>query len=475
MSIQQVKVFVNELAEGMYVSALDKPWADTPFPLQGFLIRDHADIKRIKAYCDYVYIDVQKGRGPIERDQLKFTAMSTGNDKGKGGHTVGGPASGSDKKELPNFEVKLHTYTKSVSLAQEIPMARRAVNNMIGCLTLATRQIARGVEINVEQLTSSVDAMVDSVLRCPDAFTWLMRLRAKDSATHDHSIRSALWAVQFGRHIGLEKQQIADLCLAAMLKDVGKIKLPRAILHKRKRTAEEEAEYRTFIRHSVEMLTKSGFDNRNVLQIIKFHREYYDGSGFPKGLGGKKIPILANVVGIATTFDLLSHPELDKPGMSPSKATNQLYGMRNKLYPADLVVEFIQSIGIYPPGTMVELSTGQLGVVTEQDPRARLSPRIAVFENKGPQSADANYVAIDLKDEQKSRRILSSFGAPEAMRVAKLSINRDLEPEEYPVDSELMAQLIAQNFAKTANDLGIEGAKKDKGGLFASLRERFIG
>ena len=62
MSLQQLKVFIHELEVGMFVSALDKPWAETPFPIQGFMIKSLADASRVKAYCDYVYIDVAKGR-----------------------------------------------------------------------------------------------------------------------------------------------------------------------------------------------------------------------------------------------------------------------------------------------------------------------------------------------------------------------------------------------------------------------------
>ena len=66
MSLQQLKVFIHELEVGMFVSALDKPWAETPFPIQGFLIKSAADASRVKAYCDYVYIDIAKGVSPLD-------------------------------------------------------------------------------------------------------------------------------------------------------------------------------------------------------------------------------------------------------------------------------------------------------------------------------------------------------------------------------------------------------------------------
>ena len=106
------------------------------------------------------------------------------------------------------------------------------MNNLVGCLSVATRQITKGSDFNLDQLQQSVDDMVDSVVRCPDAFTWLLRLRAKDPHTHDHSIRSSLWGHSVARHIGLDIEQLKDICLATLLKDVGKADIDRTLLRK---------------------------------------------------------------------------------------------------------------------------------------------------------------------------------------------------------------------------------------------------
>ena len=126
--------------------------------------------------------------------------------------------------------------------------------------------------------------MVDSVVRCPDAFTWLLRLRAKDPHTHDHSIRSSLWATQFARHIGLDIEQLKDLCLATLLKDVGQDSDGSPLFANADRNAAGGGIPQLCQLQRGECCSKSGFDNRRVLNIIKFHCERYDGSGFPKGL-----------------------------------------------------------------------------------------------------------------------------------------------------------------------------------------------
>ncbi|MGY8851172.1 MAG: HD-GYP domain-containing protein, partial [Pseudomonadales bacterium] len=364
MSLKQLKVFIHELDVGMFVSALDKPWAETPFPIQGFEIKTGADISRVKAYCDYVFVDTEKGRSPLDVASASaapsnFSVKIDNQSPDATGHSFD---SRTQNRNSASFLVKPNTYKKTVELAKEIPAARRVMNNLLGCLTLATRQLVRGGAFNQEQLRESVDAMVDSVIRCPDAFTWLLRLRAKDTHSHDHSVRSSLWATQFGRHIGLDVNELKDLCLATLLKDIGKVKLDRTLLHNMSRTVDEEAEYRSFVSQSVEQLHKAGFENRRVLNMIKFHCERFNGSGFSKGVSGSRIPFLASVAGIASDFDMLCNPREVGETLSPSQATGRLYELRGKNFAENLVLEFIQSVGLYPAGTIVELTTGDCGM-----------------------------------------------------------------------------------------------------------------
>jgi HD-GYP domain-containing protein (c-di-GMP phosphodiesterase class II) len=495
MSLQQLKVFINELEVGMFVSALDKPWAETPFPIQGFMIKSIADASRVKAYCDYVYIDVAKGASPIDlkaadsataaginaphrRSGSSVTVAqksisSVANNFRKNNHSANRHSAGPR-----SFVVKPYIYNKTVELAKEIPAARRVMSNLVGCLSVATRQIARGGSFNLDQLQETVDNMVDSVVRCPDAFTWLLRLRAKDPHTHDHSIRSSLWATQFARHIGLEIDQLKDLCLATLLKDVGKAGMDRKLLRSVNRNAEEEAEYRSFVSTSVENLKQSDFNNRRALNIIKYHCERYDGSGFPKGCSGKRIPFLAAVAGIASEFDRLCNPREVAQTLTPSKATGRLYELRGQAFAEDLVIEFIRSVGLYPAGTVVELSTGDVGMVVEQNPKSRLSPRVAVFEGKNTIDGEPNCIFVDLKNEEKSRTQLHNFGSRRAFEVSKLAITKDIDPEKLNIDDQLLNRLIGKPFDTPMSGLFAKGValggaeSKSKGGFLSALKQR---
>jgi len=482
MSLKQLKVYIHELEVGMFVSALDKPWAETPFPIQGFMIKSVADASRVKAYCDYVYIDVAKGASPLELKGPAAGSREFNNDlrlKAQEASPITRGLNASSRMSASrSFVIKPDVYLKTVELSKEIPSARRVMNNLIGCLSVATRQIAKGGQFNVQQLQQSVDDMVDSVVRCPDAFTWLLQLRAKDRYTHDHSIRSGLWATQFARHIGMEIEQLKDLCLAALLKDVGKAGMDRALLRKLDRNPEEEAEYRTFVSASLEKLTQSGFDNRRVLNIIKYHCERFDGSGFPKGCSGQRIPFLAAIVGIATEFDRLCNPREASQILTPSKATGRLYELRGQAFSEDLVVEFIRSVGLYPAGTVVELTTGDHGMVIEQNPKSRLSPRLAVFETEQGVANTDSYIFVDLKNEQRARGQLQKFGTRRAYDVAKLAIIKDVDPESLGIDEHMLDRLISKPFAA----MPPSGLRTDKmpqaenhDSFFSALKQRILG
>jgi hypothetical protein len=197
-------------------------------------------------------------------------------------------------------------------------------------------------------------------------------------------------------------------------------------------------------------------------------------AGFPKGCSGKRIPFLAAFAGIASEFDRLCNPREVTETLTPSKATGRLYELRGQAFAEDLVIEFIRSVGLYPAGTVVELSTGDMGMVVEQNPKSRLSPRIAVFEQKENSATEPNYIFVDLKDEDKSRSQLRSFGARRAFEVNKLVITKDIDSERLNIDDQLLNRLIAKPFGTPMSGLlAMGGAKSTSNrGFLSALKQR---
>nr|WP_255771962.1 HD domain-containing phosphohydrolase [Microbulbifer guangxiensis] len=267
------------------------------------------------------------------------------------------------------------------------------------------------------------------MLRSPDASAWLARIQEKDEHTYRHSIRASIWAVLFGRHIGLRRLDLIRLGLATLLKDVGKLQLEDEVLQAVNRSPRQELEYRKFVGYSVELLAREPQLDPEVVRIVQCHRERHDGSGYPAGLRGEKIPVLARICGIVTFYDEATNPRGASFPVAPSRAVADLYDLRGICYQEQLVVEFIQAIGLYPTGTQVELSTGEVAVVLEQTYQRRLKPKVmVVLDRDKKRLPEPRLLDLAADDDRKERLIeRGKLG-----RGDKIAIVKDLEPSRFP-------------------------------------------
>ena len=430
MGIKQVKLNVNELTIGMYVSGLDRPWSQTPFPLQGFYIRDLGEITQLKTLCNHVYIDVEKGRGPVSANLKTLTPQ--GRVKGAGRE----PHKNSFLTEpVAPLKIQRNLYREVQPLQKEVKKARQLHQKVYGAVGEVLDQLERNQlqTASIGETKRVASEMVDSVLRNPDAFTWLSRVQEKDEYTYSHAVRSSVWAILFGRHIGLPKRDLDVLALGVLLKDVGKVMLDSELLTKVERTPEEEKAYESFVELGADILRKTPGVEPRVISVVKTHCERLNGSGFPQGLRGDKIPLLGKIAGIVTYYDHVTNPRGSRHPIAPSKAVAKLYELRNIQFQEELVVEFIRAIGLYPTGTLVELSTGEVGVVVEQNFERRLKPKVMLVLDACKQPL-AECSLLDLSEDDKRKQALLDSGKKTRYEIEKVEIARDLEPGSYDVD-----------------------------------------
>ena len=425
MEIIQTKVSVEELSVGMYISQLDRPWLETPFKLQGFLVRDESEISQLKKYCKHVYVDSQKGLDPLQpvkHEQLK--------DSGRR-KQVAPPI-----YKFTPIEVRHDTYREFIGFNTEAKEAQQLHMDVGKALANVSAQIGKGQAFDQKPVKNVASNIVSSVIRNPDVLAWLTRVRLSDDYLHHHSIRCSIWAALLGRHIGLRRYDLEVLTQAVLMKDIGKTRLPEDIVSKDERelSSEKRAIYRKHVAMTLQLIKQIEGVNPKIFPVIGAHRERYDGSGYPRNLKGDEIPMLAIVAGIATYYDELTNPRNISLALSPSSAVNQLYDNRNVLFQEDVVVEFIQSLGIYPAGSIVELNTGELAVVVEQFAERRLRPRIVIAtdENKAPL---VELRSLDLLEEAVAPQERNTLD-PKSKRLnlPLIYIVRDLPQEEYSLD-----------------------------------------
>ncbi|MBC7183371.1 MAG: HD-GYP domain-containing protein, partial [Marinobacter sp.] len=208
----------------------------------------------------------------------------------------------------------------------------------------------------------------------------------------------------------------------------GKTALPAELIAREGQlSAEEYATYRTYVNRGVMML-EGGDLSRAVLSVVQGHRERHNGSGFPEGVRGDRIPLLAKVAGIAEFFESLIAPRDHAEPLTPAKAVTLLYEMRNIEFQEDLVESFIQAIGIYPTGSLVELTDGQRGIVMSHSPERRLWPRVMVMTDTGSRPLKTAKV-IDLARYNEGKEAAETVSIRECLPHG----TEGLDPSRYDV------------------------------------------
>ena len=203
------KVAVENLDVGMYVSKLDRPWIETPFLLEGFLIKGPDDIAELRKHCEHVYIDLEQSSTLQGQRRPASSAQAR-----------------PSREASPGVPTPSIEYPDRISAENEIEFAQNArasVNETVSNLMDAVRE---GKKPNIAQLKDSVADMQDSILRNPDAFMLLRSLKERDTYAYSHCIDTSVLAIAFGRHLGLPKEQISDLGLGSLLADIGKTRVP---------------------------------------------------------------------------------------------------------------------------------------------------------------------------------------------------------------------------------------------------------
>ena len=382
MQIEERQVQVHELRIGMFVSRLDRPWTETPFPLQGFLILNTAQIERIAEYCESVWIDVEKS-GPAEPVSALQTLSPDANPvlamKMREGSWLGAVE-----------------YPRQATVEEELPLATAAFQNVSERATEILDTLRSGGNVSREQISAAVEPVVASLVRNPDAFFWLETLRKRDDYAYAHAINCCALAAAFGRYLGFPEMVLHDLATGGMLLDIGMTRVPADLLQRAGPLgAEEMRRVREHVEEGLKLYDDSGFGNEDVRTMLRTHHERFDASGYPTGVPIRHIPLLGRIAGIVDSFDAMTSVRPFRPALSRAAALQVLYRERGHLYQPELVEQFLQCLGVYPVGTLVELSTGEVGIVMAQNPTRRLRPKLMLLTNADKRLRD-NFLSLDL-------------------------------------------------------------------------------
>ncbi|HVA56014.1 MAG TPA: HD-GYP domain-containing protein [Gammaproteobacteria bacterium] len=411
------KIPVSELRLGMYVTALDRPWLESPFPFQGFPVDAQEQLATLQKTCVYVYIDEERATGPSSSDSRRKTAgrssdrpitltMERTDLTGLGWR--GRDSFRHDMRKILASRGKLHRHVQR--LLSDVRFGRSADTREARILTLE---------------------LIDVAMANPAAALWLTNLETKHDYTVFHCLNVCILSIVFGLHLGLSNDSIADLALGALLHDVGKMRTPVSILDKPGLLTEDE--FDIMKKHPVDgfnILRKDKNIPEKCLEIVQLHHERISGQGYPFGLKNDEIPVHVRIVAITDVYDDITSNRVYHEGVPPHTCLNMMFHWAPRDFGEDLMQEFIRCIGIYPIGSLVELNSNALGIVMSANPASRLRPIVMLIRDAAGKPYD--------------RRPLINLATPSAKGgEPKWSIKRVVDSKEYDINMGRIAELEA--------------------------------
>ncbi len=386
--LKEVQVSVDELELGMHVVRLDRDWIDTDFLMQGFIIKSASDIEDLQRQCEHVFIEARYitesppsasgntgSTAQRERRREKQGLFARLMDKPKPRPaTVGKPAPGVGGPPAANQRV---TYINKINVQAELAKSENTYTSAKTTVKTIMSGIRLGRMIDMNQARETVNTIVDSVLRNKDALAWLTKIKDKDDYTAEHSLNVCILATAFARHLGHEEEDIRKVALSGLLHDVGKSRVPDDILNKEGRFDDEE--FQIMKMHTVygrDLLMSLSDTDRIAIDVAHSHHERIDGKGYPRQLKESQIPYFAKVVALADCYDAITSTRCYDKGRASMEALDIIYKCRSSQFDEHLALEFIRCIGIYPPGSIVQLSNGEVGIVLATDEKNKLKPKV---------------------------------------------------------------------------------------------------
>jgi HD-GYP domain-containing protein (c-di-GMP phosphodiesterase class II) len=217
------------------------------------------------------------------------------------------------------------------------------------------------------------------MIRNTDALLWMLKIQNNEDR-YQQAMDSCTLGLAFGKFLGLHPTDISSLGLGMLLLDVGKYKVPSAILNKGGvLTSEEFAEVKKHVDYGVDMLRSIGGISHVVISMVQTHHERFNGSGYPDGLEEKQIPVFGRIAAIIDTYCAMSRKTPYREAIAQHQILQEMYKWRNKYYQTELVEQFVQCVGVYPTGSLVEMTTGEVAIVIAQNMRERLEPTICML------------------------------------------------------------------------------------------------
>ncbi|HWG95729.1 MAG TPA: HD-GYP domain-containing protein [Nitrospira sp.] len=358
------QIGIDELQQGMVIEQVDRSWLDTPFFRHKMTITSSQQIAQLKA-CGVKTLVVS-----IEAEEV---------EQG----TVFEPDITDEPIRLAEDETA--SVPQVVPFEDELPVARQVYQAAKTIVQNAMHDTRLGRAINVDAVDQIVSEMTDSVLRNPDALSSLSRLKRFDEYTFYHSVNTALLAMSLGRKLGFDRSTLHLAGVGTLLHDIGKMKIPLEILNKPGRFEAHEMEImKQHVLRGVEVLAGTTGLGDSYVQPALEHHERVNGAGYPHRRAKQDISQFGLITAVVDIYDAMTSDRCYHKGRPAHEILQLLYRLSLEGHlDSTLVQRFIQVVGVYPVGSIVELNTGETGIVKQVNHHAPLAPVVLLVKSAG--------------------------------------------------------------------------------------------
>jgi HD-GYP domain-containing protein (c-di-GMP phosphodiesterase class II) len=396
------RIDVDELRVGMFIH-LDLGWMQHPFPVGSFRITQAQQIDKIRG------LGLKQLRWSPEKSDLARPRVDAGAD----GALPPGQAAPILVEDTPAQAAERERRAQLQAQRDSAALCQRQFDEA----GLAWRAAQHGVVARPEQARQDTEALtralLDKMLVDGDMCIRLLSCNAGDAAG-THALNVTVIALLMGRVFGLSDAEMLDLGIGALLHDVGKLELPERLRHLDERFDKDDlSAYRDHVAHGV-MHGKRMRMNPGALLVLAQHHENADGSGFPLRLKTERMTVAARIVALANRYDNLCNPPLLAQAHTPHEALSLLFAQAQSKFDTGMLNSFIRMMGVYPAGSVVQLTDERYALVMSVNSTRPLKPNVLVHDAKLPRE-EALY--------------LNLMGTPD------LGIRRSLKPAQLPADA----------------------------------------
>lgn len=375
LEYMEVELPVSKLEVGMHVVALDRPWNETSFLMQGFVVSSDQELFSLQKQCNYVVVQVKTALGKnLQRasavEMAKFHLAQRNRIAIKSSTT-----------ETSNLRKQYHH--NQMDFSQGVTNSVVTFESARKLASKIMNSVKVGRELNIKECRVAVARVVDSVLKNANALRFLTQIKHINLYTVEHCMNCCVIAAAFGRHLGLSVHDIEQLAMSALLHDIGKAKISIKILNKKEKLTRDEAII--MAKH-----TETGWGllmslpDKNVLiaEVAYGHHEREDGLGYPRHLHNNEISLFTKIVTLVDCYDAMTSRRCYGTVHTNSDALDIIRENSGSQFDTGLANEFVKCIGEYPPGCLVEMTNGEIGIVISSRDEYGVYPRVLLVRDQ---------------------------------------------------------------------------------------------